>query len=43
MRCKECGYRIRGKGHEEGPHHRSKTEENKDGKFDAYVLRKKDK
>ncbi len=23
LRCKECGYRIRGKNHKEGDHHKS--------------------
>ena len=23
-RCKECGFRVRGKGHEDGPHHKGR-------------------
>lgn len=32
MRCKECGLRIRSKGHDKGEHHLSRTKKNKEQK-----------
>lgn len=32
MKCPECGYRIRGKNHKKGSHHKSKTEDQKEEK-----------
>lgn len=30
VKCKQCGFRIRGKNHENGPHH-------KEGKYKSYT------